>query len=150
MMPDAVSGRRDWILRSQFNDIDAQAAQFKGYGQQYQQLGRGPFEGRFCTFNFGDDLSIHLEAANRALAQSASTPAGRYGACLLAETSPPFTLNGVTSDQNQVGMCPERKSLYGTTSEGMNIFCLDVSRDLLPDDGCQMRWVGAQHDSARP
>ena len=39
--------------------------------------------------------------------------------------------------------------MEGTTSEGMNIFCLDVARDLLPDDGCQMRWAGAQHDSAR-
>jgi AraC family ethanolamine operon transcriptional activator len=149
MMPDAVSGPRNWIFRSQFNDIDAQAAQFKGYGQQYQQLGRGPFEGRFCSFDFGRDVSIHLERANRTLAQSASTPAGRYGACLLAEASPPCTLNGVTFGQDQVVMCPERKSLEGITSEGMNIFCLDISRDLLPDDGCQMQWVGVQHESAR-
>jgi AraC family ethanolamine operon transcriptional activator len=149
MMPDPISGQRSWVLRSQFNDIDAQAAQFKGYGQQYQQLGPGPFEGRFCSFDFGADLSIHLEGANRALAQSASTPPRRYAACLLADTSPPCTLNGVTFGQDQVVVCPENKSLEGMTSEGMSIFCMDVSRDLLPDDGRHMRRAGVMKDAAR-
>ncbi len=148
-MPDPISGQPSWVLRSQFNDIDAQAAHFKGYGQQYQQLGPGPFEGRFCSFDFGADFSIHLEGANRALAQSASTPPRRYAACLLADTSPPCTLNGVTFGQDRVVVCPENKSLEGMTSEGMSIFCMDVSRDLLPDDGRHMRRAGVMRDAAR-
>jgi AraC family ethanolamine operon transcriptional activator len=146
---DPISERQGFVSRSRFNDIDAQAAQFRGYGQHYEQLGPGPFEGRFLTFDFGKDLSIHLEGANRTLAQSASTPPGRFGACLLADGSPPCTLNGVTFGQDRVVVCPENKSLEGITSEGMSIFCMDVSRELLPDAGCQMQSAGVLEDEAR-
>lgn len=149
MVTEPVLDRRHWISEGRFNDIDAQAAQYRGYGQQYQQLSRGPFEGRFSSFNFGDDLAIHFEMANRELAQSASTPAGRYGACLLAEASPPCALNATTVAQDHVVLCPENKSLEGKTSEGTSIYCMDVSCELLPDDGCNMRVAGVLTDAER-
>jgi AraC family ethanolamine operon transcriptional activator len=149
MVSDPVLAERSWISGGQFNDIDAQAAQFHGYGQQYEQLSRGPFEGRFRSFNFGDGLSIHFETANRALAQSAATPPGRYAACVLGEASPVCTLNARTLSPNQVALCPETKSLEGTTSEGMSIICMDVSNALLPDGGQEIRTTRILSDPSR-
>ena len=138
-----------WISSGFFNDIDQQAAQYCGYGQQYQQLSRGPFEGRFSSFHFGNDLSIHFETANRALAQSASTPPGRYGACILTHGSPPCALNAATLTQDHVVHCPENKSLEGKTPEGATMYCLDISCNILPDEGCDMRLVGVLKDVSR-
>jgi AraC family ethanolamine operon transcriptional activator len=150
LMPsDSSLVDRPWISSGLFNDIDEQAAQYSGYEQKYQQLSRGPFEGRFCSFNFGDDLNIHFETTNRALAQSASTPQGRYGACVLTQDSPPCALNAETLAQDHVVHCPENKSLEGKTPEGTTIYCLDISCDILPDDGYEMRLVGVLKDASR-
>ncbi|HWG69708.1 MAG TPA: helix-turn-helix domain-containing protein [Steroidobacteraceae bacterium] len=148
-MTDPVSDPRSWISSGRFNDVDAQAARYHGYGQQYQQLSPGPFEGRVRSFTFDDDLVIHFEMANRALAQSASTPRGRFGACILAEDSPPCALNAALCAQDQVILCPENKSLEGKTSAGTSIYCLDLSCKLLPDDGFNMRRVGVLGDTTR-
>jgi len=132
-----------------FNDFDAQAAQLHGYGQQYQQLSRGPFEGRFRAYHFGPDLGIHFEMANRALAQSASTPPGRYLACLLSEPSPSFALNAEAFSYNHVALCPESKVLEGNTAAGASVCCIDVSCALLPDEGYNLRTVRVRSDAAR-
>ena len=149
MLSNSSLVERPWISSGFFNDIDEQAAQYSGYGQQYQQLSRGPFEGRFCSFNFGDDLNIHFETTNRALAQSASTPPGRYGACVLTQDSPPCALNAEMLAQDHVVHCPENRSLEGKTPEGTTIYCLDISCDILPDDGYEMRLVGVLKDASR-
>ncbi|MBS0366577.1 MAG: hypothetical protein JSR67_12225 [Proteobacteria bacterium] len=132
-----------------YDDIDAQAAHFKGYGQQYQQLSRGRFEGRFSSFDFGPDLTVHFERANRDLAQSAQTPAGRFGACILENASPACALNALPVTPDDIVIFPGRRSLEGKTSEGMSIFCLDLEARLLPDDGAQMRSAGVRHDPLR-
>jgi AraC family transcriptional regulator, ethanolamine operon transcriptional activator len=149
MQSESSFVERPWISSGLFNDIDEQAAQYSGYEQQYQQLSRGAFEGRFYSFNFGDDLNIHLETTNRALAQSASTPRGRYGACVLTQDSPPCALNATTVAQDHVVHCPENKSLEGKTPEGATIYCLDLACDILPDEGSEMRMVGVLKDAAR-
>ena len=147
--PGAAAAADAWISRIRYDDIDAQAAHFKGYGQQYQQLSRGPFQGRFSSFEFGADLAIHFERANRALAQSASTPAGRFGACVLDSASPVCALNAATVTPQDVVLCPGRRSLEGKTPEGMSIFCLDLAIELLPDDGAEMLTAGVLHDPAK-
>lgn len=149
METDSAVARQTWISGGQFDDIDAQAAHLHGYGQQYQQLSRGPFEGRYRSFVFGDDLGIHLEVANRALAQSASTPTGRYAACLLIETSPPCALNADLFSLNHVALCPENRVLEGKTPAGMSICCMDVSRELLPDEAESLRAARILNDAAR-
>jgi AraC-like DNA-binding protein len=146
---DSVAQRPPWVSGGEFDDIDAQAAHLHGYGQQYQQLSRGKFEGRYRSFVFGDDLGIHLEMANRDLAQAASTPVGRYAVCLLDETSPPCALNAGEFSGNHVALCPENKVLEGKTSEGMSICCMDVSSELLPDDGYSLRAVRILNDPNR-
>jgi AraC family ethanolamine operon transcriptional activator len=149
MVTDTNLARSPWITSGHFQDIDAQAAQLHGYGQQYQQLSSGPFEGRFRSFDFGGDLGIHFEMANRALAQAASTPPGRYAACLLDEASPSCTLNAGMFSQTHVAMCPENKVLEGKTSAGMSICCMDLSGDLLPEAGYGMRTVRVLADPGR-
>ena len=148
MVAEPLSNRRPWISEGRFRDIDAQAAQYQGYDQQYQQLSRGAFEGRFSSFHFGDDLVINFEMANRELAASAATPAGRYGACLLAESSPPCGLNATRFSQDHVVLTPEKKCVEGTMAEGVSMYCMDLSPALFPDDGHNMRSIGVMSDPA--
>ncbi len=131
-----------------YDDIDAQAAHFKGYGQRYQQLSRGPFEGRFSTYDFGAQLSVHFEQANRELAQSACAPAGRFAACLLDETSPCCALNAAPVTPDSIVVCAGEHSLEGKTAAGMSMICLDLSERLLPDDGAQMHGVHVLRNAA--
>jgi AraC family ethanolamine operon transcriptional activator len=141
--------RQPWMSGGHFDDVDAQAAQLHGYDQQYLQLSRGPFEGRFRSFIFGDDLGIHFERANRVLAQSASTPPGRYAACLLSETSPPCAMNAGTFSQNHVALCPESRCLEGKTAEGVSLCCIDVSSELLSCGAYNLQTARVFSDPAR-
>lgn len=120
-----------------------------GYGQQYQQLSRGPFEGRFRSYKFGDDLGIHFETANRELSQAASTPPGRYAACFLGATSPSCSLNSGIFAQTDVALCPEHKSLDGRTAEGVSVCVMDLRLDLLPDEGIGLRTARIRSDPGR-
>jgi AraC family ethanolamine operon transcriptional activator len=149
MVSDANLGRHPWISGGRFTDIDAQAAHLHGYGQQYQQLSGGPFEGRFRSFNFATELGVHFEVANRALAQAASTPSGRLSVCLLSAASEPCTLNALPFGLDQVALCPEHLVLEGKTSEGVRLCCMDVATDLLPDQGEGLRAVRVLADPAQ-
>ena len=149
MVIDSTLAPRPWITGGYFHDIDAQAAQLHGYGQQYQQLSRGAFEGKFRSYTFGNDLGIHFETANRELAQAASTPPGRYAACFLGETSPACSLNAGPFAQTHVALCPEHESLDGKTAEGVILCCMDLRLDLLPDDGLRSRTARIQSDPGR-
>jgi AraC family transcriptional regulator, ethanolamine operon transcriptional activator len=149
MALDPVSADRTWICDGHFDDIDAQAAQYQGYDQLYQQLSRGPFEGRFRSFHFGAELVIHLESANREIAASASTPAGRFGACLLADASPPCSLNATEFSQSHIVVSPERRCVEGIMSEGVTIYCMDVCPSLFADAGDNMKAVGVLEDPLR-
>jgi AraC family ethanolamine operon transcriptional activator len=148
MVADPLSNPQPWITEGHFHDIDAQAAQYQGYDQQYQQLSRGAFEGRFSSFHFGDDLVINLEMANRELAASAATPRGRYGACFLTESSPPCALNATHFSQDHVVLSPANRSVEGRMAEGVSMYCMDLSPALFPDDGHNMRGVGVLTDPA--
>lgn len=123
-----------WVRAERFSDIDSQAARYRGYGQEYQQLSRGAFEGRVTSFDFGGDLVLQLETANQDLAQSATTPVGRCGVCILTETSPPCTLNGATLARDHLLVSPGGNALVGKTPAGVNIYCMDLSLDLLLEE----------------
>jgi AraC family transcriptional regulator, ethanolamine operon transcriptional activator len=123
-----------WVRAERFIDIDSQAARYRGYGQEYQQLSRGAFEGRVTSFDFGGDFVVQLETANQELAQTATTPAGRFGVCILTETSPPCTLNGATLARDHLLVSAAGNALVGKTPAGVNIYCMDLSRDLLLDE----------------
>jgi len=137
------------ITGGRFTDIDAQAAHLHGYGQQYQQLSEGPFEGRFRSFNFEGDLGVHFEVANRALAQAASTPSGRLSVCMLTTASEECTLNAGHFGLSQVAMCPQGLVLEGKTSEGVSLCCMDVSAELLPAQGRGLNAVRVLDDPVR-
>ena len=144
-----TGAQQEWIKAGRFDDVDAQAAHLHGFGQQYQQLSRGKFQGEYRSFLFGDDLGIHLEMANRELAQSASIPGGRYAICVLDEGSVSCPLNAVEFSADHVALCPEYKMLEGKTAEGMNLCCLDIASDLLPEEGYPLRTARITHDPRR-
>jgi AraC family transcriptional regulator, ethanolamine operon transcriptional activator len=123
-----------WVCAERFSDVDSQAARYRGYGQEYQQLSRGAFEGLVTSFDFGGDFVVQFETANQDLAQSAITPADRFGVCILTETSPPCTLNGATLARDHLLVCPGGNALVGKTPAGVNIYCMDLSRELLLEE----------------
>lgn len=135
-----------WISEGCFEDIDAQAARYQGYDQRYQQLGRGPFEGRFSSFNIGEDVVIHLEMTNRELAATAATPAGRFGVCFLADASPPCALNATEFSGGHVVLSPERRCVEGRMAAGVRIYCMDVASELFPHNVFLGRITGVRHD----
>jgi AraC family transcriptional regulator, ethanolamine operon transcriptional activator len=149
MVAQPITDECPWAFTGTFHDIDAQAAQYAGYDQQYQQLSHGRFEGKFRNFRLGDDLIIGLESANRELACSAATPAGRYGACFLAKPSPPCTLNGLDFSQDSVALTPQGKTLEGRTPEGLRVYCLDISATLFPEYGGVIRMGRILSDPVR-
>lgn len=106
----------------------------------------GPFEGRVTSFDLGDDFAVQFETANQDLAQTATTPAGRCGVCILTETSPPCTLNGATLARDHLLVCPGGKELVGKTPAGFNIHCMDLSCDLLLEDAAEWRSIEVIHD----
>lgn len=118
----------------QFWDIDSQAAQYQGYGQKYQQLSRGPFEGRVISFDFGGDFVVHVESANQDIAVAATTPSSRLGLCLLTESSPQCMFNGAALTPDHLMLCPSANGFVGKTSAGFSIYCMDLSRELLLEE----------------
>lgn len=131
--PSAVAtGQRaqsSWAHASSFEDIDAQAAHFEGYGQHYEQLSAGPFRGSFRSYEFGRRLNVHLESANRRLMQCASTPAGRFGFSIVLPHSPSCVFNGMLVRDGDIILYPAGTTIQGTTPEGMRLFCVDIEAE---------------------
>jgi len=128
-LPLVATGQRAeavWVHASNFEDIDAQAAHFAGYGQHYEQLSAGPFRGSFRSYQFGQHVSLHLEVANRKLMQCASTPAGRCGISIVLPQSPSCTFNGHLVRDGDIIVYPAGTTVQGTTPEGMKLFCIDI------------------------
>lgn len=143
--PDFATG--SWVSDSEFSDIDAQAAQYQGYEQQYQQLSPGAFQGRLRSFDFGGDLVINFEMANREIAASAATPRGRLGACFLADRSPECALNASEFSRDHVVLSPEAVTVEGRMSAGVSMFCMDMAAALLPDSCETCKVVGVQESA---
>lgn len=147
-----VSGQpapKPWAYASQYDDIDAQAAHFRGFGQHYEQLSAGPFRGYFESYQFGRPLTVHLECANRQLMQSASTPAERFGLSIVAPQSPPCVLNGHRVGAGDIIVYPAGTTIEGSTPEGMKIYCVDMQADRLAEYGLERRDIRVFHDPAR-
>ncbi len=136
-----------WVCVERFSDIDSQAAHYRGYGQEYRQLSAGAFEGRVTSFDFGCDFIVQLETANQALAQAAATPADRWGICLLTDTSPSCTVNGTSLTRDHLAVCPGGEALVGKTPAGLNVYCMDVSRELLLEETTERDGVDVIHDA---
>ena len=136
-----------WVCVERFSDIESQAAHYRGYGQEYQQLSAGAFEGRVTSFDFGRDFIVQLETANQALAQAAATPADRWGVCLLTETSPSCTVSGSTLARDHLAVCPGGEALVGKTPAGLNVYCMDVSRGLLLEEAAERNGVDVIYDA---
>jgi AraC family transcriptional regulator, ethanolamine operon transcriptional activator len=132
---DAGDGFSRWITRARYVDIDAQAAQLRGYGQNYVQLSRGPFEGRFTSFLLREQLSLHFEQVNRVLAQTGRSPAGRYTALFLTAESPACRLDGVTFTVDDVALWPPGHNWDVVTPPGMRVCVVDLDSRMLSQTG---------------
>ena len=147
--PLGAPSRASWAYASQYDDIDAQAAHFQGFGQHYEQLSAGPFRGQFESYQFGRELTVHLERANRELMQSASTPSDRFGFSFLLPESPPCVLNAHRVADGDIILYPADAMIEGRTPAGMRIFCVDLDAELLNDYGLEQREIRVVHDPER-
>ena len=85
-----------------FDDFDAQSGQLAGHDQEYVQLSPGAFRGRFVSAFLGGGTSLHLETANRALAQRVGCPNGLISLGLVVGHGPSFRANGVELGGDQL------------------------------------------------
>jgi AraC family ethanolamine operon transcriptional activator len=76
------------VVEGRFDDIDALAASALAWDQEYEQIGRGRFEGRLTQFLTGD-LQLGREEWSPGVLQRGSAPAGTwvFGLPLVAEGS---------------------------------------------------------------
>lgn len=111
----------EWRFSARFADIDEQAAQLRGYGQHYEQLSCGRFEGCFASYYLCDSLSIHFERINRVLFQSGFSPAGRYAAIFLSEDSPPAIVNGAAFSAAELELWPPGQVFEGVMPSEMEV-----------------------------
>lgn len=122
------------ITAARFSDFDQQAEQLKGFGQEYLQLNPGPFDGRFLSVEFGENVSLHVEYANRALAQSMTAPSDLISLGFVLGSTP-YQANGETLDHNSVLLVPPGAELLFHSPEGASIVALCVSNEMLRQSG---------------
>lgn len=132
---DAVDGGCQWIANARYDDIDAQAAQLQGYGQRYEQLGRGRFEGRMVSFTLRDDVSLHVERTNLALMQTGCAPPDRYSALFLLEDSAPGSVNGAAFSRDQIAVWPPGHCFEALTPTGMAVCVISLASRFVSPPG---------------
>ncbi|MEL6642242.1 MAG: helix-turn-helix domain-containing protein [Pseudomonadota bacterium] len=122
------------IAASRFFDFDQQAEQLSGFGQEYLQLSPGAFEGRFLSVEFGREVSLHVEYANRSLAQSMTAPTNLVSLGFVLGSTP-YRANGETLDHEGVLLVPPGAELHFHSPEGASIVALCVSTEVLEATG---------------
>lgn len=122
------------VAAARYIDFDEQAEQLSGFGQEYLQLSPGPFDGRFLSVEFGGGVSLHIEYANRALAQYMTAP-GDLVSLGFVLGSMPYRANGETLDHDTVLLVPPGAELHFHSPEGGSIVALCVSNDVLRQSG---------------
>lgn len=125
---------QNWASARTFDDIDAQAEQLRDYGQHYEQLGHGKFEGRFSSYFLGDEVGIFFESTNRVVEQHGRTPDNRISACLLAPVSATFTLDGASLSRHELVIWPPGFCFDAVTCPGMIVWVIDIDARTMPRD----------------
>lgn len=83
------------FVENTYDDFDAQSEQLSGYDQEYFQMSRGAFRGRFVSAVAGPAISLHLETTNQALEQKVGCPAGMISLGLVVGNGQRFEANGL-------------------------------------------------------
>ena len=116
----------EWKVGARFADIDEQAAQLRGYGQHYEQLSCGRFDGCFASYYLRDSVSIHFERINRVLFQSGLSPAGRHTVIFLSEDSPPAIVNGAAFSSAELELWPPGHVFEGVMPREMEVCVVNL------------------------
>ncbi|HEC00619.1 MAG TPA: AraC family transcriptional regulator [Sphingomonadales bacterium] len=90
------------VSESTFHDIDQQAACLTDYGQKYQQMSAGRYEGWFKTVLLGSYLGLYFETFNQDLDQWGATPDDHYGIMFLTDDSNSCRLGQKHFDRDSV------------------------------------------------
>ncbi len=73
------------FLDSSHDDFDEQAERFVGHDQEYIQVTKGSFSGRFFSADLHSKFSVFIEYANQGLSQHLAVPAGTLSVLMLLE-----------------------------------------------------------------
>lgn len=93
---------RPEFVEKTYDDFDAQSEQLSGYEQEYFQISRGAFRGRFVSAVAGPAISLHLETTNQILEQRVGCPAGMISLGLVVGRGHRFEANGMALTEERL------------------------------------------------
>ncbi len=123
---------RSTFVEKTYDDFDAQSEQLSGYDQEYFQMSRGAFRGRFVSAVAGPAISLHLETTNQALEQKVGCPAGMISLGLVVGKRYRFEANGMdlTEDRLLVTQPGCEMNLKSPAGGSILAVCLDQQKFL--------------------
>ncbi len=131
-MPDyLLRARPGLITDSQYFDFDEQAERLIGFDQAYIQLSPGPFQGRFLTAEFDQDIAVHIEHCNRALEQSVAGHKSAVTLGIVVSQDMPFQINGCELTCDDIVICAPGQDLFFRSPEHGAILALVIATDRL-------------------
>ena len=122
------------LVQQTFKDIDQQAAQLAGYGQQYAQLSPGRFHGVFSSFALQRGMGVDIERANQAMHQCASVPGDTVSVISFLETSGPCLMNGQTLTAGDSIILQPGAALDLRTPDSMTVAVVSLPLSLVEDE----------------
>ncbi len=131
-MPDyLLRAQPGLITDAQYFDFDEQAERLIGFDQTYIQLSPGPFQGRFLSAEFGQDMAVHIEHCNRALEQSVAAPKSVITLGVVVSQVRPFLVNGSELTRDDVFICASGQDLFFRSPEHGAILAIVIAKDKL-------------------
>lgn len=127
-------------VEKSYDDFDAQSEQLSGYDQEYFQMSRGAFRGRFVSAVAGPEISMHLETTNQALEQKVGCPAGMISLGLVVGKGHRFEANGMDLTEERLLVTQPGCEMNLKSPAGGSILavCLDREMFLRRFDACRV------------
>lgn len=113
-----------------YDDFDAQSEQLSGYDQEYFQMSRGAFRGRFTSAIAGPCISLHLETTNQALEQKIGCPAGMISLGLVVGKGHRFEANGIDLTEERLLVTQPGCELNLKSPAGGSILAVCLDRQM--------------------
>ena len=105
LLPYPLCAKPGSISDHLYDDFDRQSERLSGYNQEYFQLSKGQFRGRFLSVEFGSTVSFHLEVANQKLQQLVGFPSDKIALGLVFSNGGAFHVNGMEMTTRDIMVC---------------------------------------------
>lgn len=127
----AEVAKNSFIRTRLFEDIDAQAAELKGFDQAYRQFSRGRFRGRFVTIDLAPCCGIYIERTSQTIESRGSVPLGETGIAFTIDGNEPSKLGGAPLDHDHILFLPQGSEIDIWMPAGTHICLLTAPAGLI-------------------